>query len=132
VTGPAGGALGVMAGGYAAGAVLALLAPSQRAARLVTAVGAAAGCLGDLAAALSVWLDGRPIAVSFPGLVAAAGGFVIDLDPLGALFLALVAVVGLLAALYGASDTAALEGNIVPDFPLCNKSFNQSYSGNDL
>ncbi|MGE5359618.1 MAG: NADH-quinone oxidoreductase subunit C [Bacteroidales bacterium] len=26
----------------------------------------------------------------------------------------------------------ALLGNIVPDFPLCNKSFNQSYSGNDL
>ena len=26
----------------------------------------------------------------------------------------------------------ALEDNIVPDFPLCNKSFNQSYSGNDL
>jgi Ni,Fe-hydrogenase III large subunit/Ni,Fe-hydrogenase III component G len=26
----------------------------------------------------------------------------------------------------------ALEHNIVPDFPLCNKSFNQSYSGNDL
>jgi Ni,Fe-hydrogenase III large subunit/Ni,Fe-hydrogenase III component G len=25
-----------------------------------------------------------------------------------------------------------LEGNIVPDFPLCNKSFNQSYAGNDL
>jgi len=23
-------------------------------------------------------------------------------------------------------------GNIVPDFPLCNKSFNQSYSGHDL
>ena len=26
----------------------------------------------------------------------------------------------------------ALDDNIVPDFPLCNKSFNQSYSGNDL
>lgn len=26
----------------------------------------------------------------------------------------------------------ALVENIVPDFPLCNKSFNQSYSGNDL
>jgi Ni,Fe-hydrogenase III large subunit len=26
----------------------------------------------------------------------------------------------------------ALEWNIVPDFPLYNKSFNQSYSGNDL
>ena len=26
----------------------------------------------------------------------------------------------------------AIIGNIVPDFPLCNKSFNQSYSGCDL
>jgi Ni,Fe-hydrogenase III large subunit/Ni,Fe-hydrogenase III component G len=26
----------------------------------------------------------------------------------------------------------AVPGNIVPDFPLCNKSFNQSYAGNDL
>ena len=26
----------------------------------------------------------------------------------------------------------ALLKNVVPDFPLCNKSFNQSYSGNDL
>jgi Ni,Fe-hydrogenase III large subunit len=25
-----------------------------------------------------------------------------------------------------------LPQNIVPDFPLCNKSFNLSYSGNDL
>jgi Ni,Fe-hydrogenase III large subunit len=28
--------------------------------------------------------------------------------------------------------TVALEGTIVPDFPLANKSFNQSYAGNDL
>jgi Ni,Fe-hydrogenase III large subunit len=28
--------------------------------------------------------------------------------------------------------STALVDNIVPDFPLCNKSFNQSYSGNDL
>ncbi len=27
---------------------------------------------------------------------------------------------------------SAIKGNLVPDFPLCNKSFNQSYSGNDL
>lgn len=26
----------------------------------------------------------------------------------------------------------SIRGNIVPDFPLCNKSFNQSYSGHDL
>jgi Ni,Fe-hydrogenase III large subunit len=25
-----------------------------------------------------------------------------------------------------------IHGNIVPDFPVCNKSFNASYSGNDL
>ncbi|MDR3519174.1 MAG: nickel-dependent hydrogenase large subunit [Azospirillaceae bacterium] len=28
--------------------------------------------------------------------------------------------------------TAAIEGNIVADFPVCNKSFNCSYSGHDL
>jgi Ni,Fe-hydrogenase III large subunit len=27
---------------------------------------------------------------------------------------------------------AAIKGNIVADFPLCNKSFNCSYSGQDL
>jgi Ni,Fe-hydrogenase III large subunit len=27
---------------------------------------------------------------------------------------------------------AAIRGNIVADFPLCNKSFNCSYSGHDL
>jgi Ni,Fe-hydrogenase III large subunit len=27
---------------------------------------------------------------------------------------------------------AAIENNIVADFPLCNKSFNGSYSGHDL
>ena len=27
---------------------------------------------------------------------------------------------------------AVIEGNIVADFPLCNKSFNCSYSGQDL
>ena len=27
---------------------------------------------------------------------------------------------------------AAIEDNIVADFPLCNKSFNCSYSGHDL
>jgi Ni,Fe-hydrogenase III large subunit len=26
----------------------------------------------------------------------------------------------------------AVQGNIVPDFPLINKSFNLSYAGNDL
>ena len=31
-----------------------------------------------------------------------------------------------------ATNQWAIEGNIVADFPLCNKSFNCSYSGADL
>jgi Ni,Fe-hydrogenase III large subunit len=32
----------------------------------------------------------------------------------------------------GRCSKSAIEGNIVADFPLCNKSFNCSYSGHDL
>ena len=39
---------------------------------------------------------------------------------------------GLLALREGPLLEAAVEGNIVADFPLCNKSFNCSYSGHDL
>jgi hydrogenase-4 component B len=105
----AGAALALMAGGYAAGACLAILAPSQRAARFFTAVGAAVGCAGGFAAAAIVLLSGQPVEASFPNLVGAAGGMVIGLDRLGALFLALVAAVGLLAAVYGVSYTAEYE-----------------------
>lgn len=103
-----GGALVVMAGGYAAGAGLAVLAPSSspRAARLVTAFGAIVGCAGGLIAAVLVLATGQPADASFSSLVGAAGGIVVGLDRLGALFLALVAAVGLLAAIYGVSYTA--------------------------
>jgi hydrogenase-4 component B len=102
-------ALALMVGGYAAGGCLAVLATSQRAARLFTALGAAVGCVGGLAAAADVLASGQPLDVSFPNLVAAAGGIVIGLDRLGALFLALVAAVGFLAAVYGISYTAEYE-----------------------
>jgi len=105
----AGAALVLMAGGYAAGACLAVLAPSQRAARFFTAVGATVGCVGGLIAAAIVLASGQPVEASFPNLVAAAGGMVIGLDRLGALFLALVAAVGFLAAVYGVSYTAEYE-----------------------
>jgi len=105
----AGAALALMAGGYAAGACLAVLATSQRAARFFTAVGAAVGCVGGLTAAATVLASGQPVEASFPNLVAAAGGIVIGLDRLGALFLALVAAVGFLAAVYGVSYTAEYE-----------------------
>lgn len=106
----ASGALGLMVGGYAAGGCLAPLMPSHRAARFVTAIGAVVGCVGGLIAAAVVLGTGQPLEASFPNLVGAAGGIVIRLDRLGALFLALVAAVSLLAAIYGVSYTAEYDG----------------------
>ena len=103
-------ALSVMVAGYAAGAFLAALAPSQRAARLITALGALVGGSGGLAAALIVFATRTPYDMAFPNLVAAAGGVVLRLDLLGALFLALVAAVSLPAAVYGVTYTVAYEG----------------------
>jgi hydrogenase-4 component B len=102
-------ALASMAGGYAAGVGLALLSPSPRAARFVTAIGAVIGSAAGLAAGGIVLATNHPVEVVFPGLVAAAGGIGIGLDRLGALFLALVSTVGLLAAIYGATYTAEYE-----------------------
>ena len=99
-------AFGLAAAGFGAGGVLALLAPSPRTARLVTAIGAAIGCGGGLIASAAVLATGTPIAVSAAGVLTVAGGLVIVLDRLGAVFLALVAGIGLLAAVYGASYTA--------------------------
>jgi hydrogenase-4 component B len=107
---PADGALGVMMGGFAAGACLAALAPSAGIARLVTAIGAAAGALGGLAAAGLVLASGHHLVLAFPGLVAVAGGVQLRLDPLGAVFLALVAATALLAAMYGVRYTAEYDG----------------------
>jgi hydrogenase-4 component B len=100
------GALGLMAAGYAAGALLPLLPRSPRLVRLVTAGGAIVGSTGGLIAAVSVLTAGTPVRHAFPGMVAAAGGVAIGLDALGALFLALVAAGGLVAAVYGVSYTA--------------------------
>lgn len=105
------GALATMAGGYVVGAFLPLLPGSPRAIRLVTAAAATVGSLGGLAAGLSVLATGEPVQATVPGLVAAAGGIVIGLDALGALFLALVAASGLLAAVYGVSYTAEYDGH---------------------
>ena len=99
-------ALAVAAGGYAAGGVLALAMPTPRAARLATAAGAIAGCGGALAAAAGVLATNQSVEVALPSLVSVAGGVLVHLDPLGALFLALVASIGLLAAVYGVTYTA--------------------------
>jgi hydrogenase-4 component B len=98
-----------MAGSYVGGAGVALLARSPRAARIATAAGAAAGSVAGGAAAVAVLATGQPVERSFPQLVAAAGGIVIGLDRLGAVFLLLVSAIGLLAAIYGLTYTAAYD-----------------------
>jgi len=103
-------AIWLMAGGYGAGACLAILAPSDRAARVVTALGGVVGSVGGLAAAAIVLATGRPLEIALPHLVAAAGGVDVHVDLLGALFLALVAAVGLFAAIYGVAYTADYDG----------------------
>jgi hydrogenase-4 component B len=102
-------ALGSMATAYAGGA-FALAARSPRAARLITAVGAVAGSAAALAAAASVLATGMPVSVAFPSLVAPAGGILIELDRLGAIFLALIGGIGALAAVYGFGYTAEYDG----------------------
>jgi hydrogenase-4 component B len=104
-------ALAWMAIAYAGGAVVAALATSDRAARAITAGGAAAGAAGALVAAIGVLVTGRPVDLVLPQVVAAAGGVAIHLDPLGAVFLALVASVSLPAAVYGATYTAHYDGH---------------------
>lgn len=103
-------ALMVMVVGYAGGACLSLLAPSERLARVFTALGAVAGCVGGLAAAAGVLATRIPVEAMLPNLVSGAGGIVVRLDSLGAFFLVLVAAVSLPAAVYGITYTAEYEG----------------------
>lgn len=104
------GALGVMVAGYVGGAIAALLARSSRAARMFTAVGAALGSIGGLVLAGAVLATHASVDVTIPGLLAVAGGIALRLDVLGAFFLALVSIIGLPAAVYGASYTHAYDG----------------------
>lgn len=99
----------VMFAGYLGGAAAAVLARSARPARFATAAGAAIGSIGGLVLAAGVLVTGLPAEVAFPGLLAVAGGIVIRLDGLGAFFLAIVSIVSLPAAVYGASYTIAYE-----------------------
>jgi hydrogenase-4 component B len=96
--------------GFAGGGTLASVWPSDRGARAVTLIGASVGCLGGLTAAASAIVTGRAVVAQLPHLVSSAGGVMIGLDRLGALFLTLVSATGLLAAIYGASYTAEYDG----------------------
>jgi len=99
-----------MIAGYLAGAIVALIAPSDRIARGATAIGAASGSLAGLVVALAVLATGDRFELVRPDMIAVAGGVAIQLDSLGALFLALVCSVGLFAAVYGFTYTADYDG----------------------
>ena len=99
-----------MIAGYLAGAIVALIAPSDRIARGATAIGAASGSVAGLVVALAVLATGDRFELVRPDMIAVAGGIAIQLDSLGALFLALVCSVGLFAAIYGFTYTADYDG----------------------
>ena len=99
-----------MIAGYLAGAIVALIAPSDRIARGATAIGAASGSVAGLVTALAVLATGDRFELVRPDMIAVAGGVAIQLDSLGALFLALVCSVGLFAAIYGFTYTADYDG----------------------
>jgi hydrogenase-4 component B len=103
-------ALAVMCGAYLAGGLLALLAPTDRSARALTAAGATLGSAAGCAAAAAVLAFGGTFTATIPTVVSAAGGIAVELDRLGAVFLALVASIGFLAAVYGVTYTAAFDG----------------------
>jgi hydrogenase-4 component B len=103
-------ALIVMVVGYAAGAFLSLVAGSDRAARVWTALGAVVGGAGGLGAAARVLATQVPVDAALPNVVSAAGGIVLRLDPLGAFFLAVITTVSLPASVYGATYMAEYDG----------------------
>jgi formate hydrogenlyase subunit 3/multisubunit Na+/H+ antiporter MnhD subunit len=98
-----------MAAAYGGGA-LAVAARRPRAARAITAAGAVAGSAAALAVAAIVLVTGTPVSAAFPSLVAPAGGILLVLDRLGALFLALIGAIGVIAGGYGFSYTAEYDG----------------------
>jgi hydrogenase-4 component B len=83
---------------------------TPRAARALTAAVAVTGTAAALVGAAYVLATGTPLSAAFPSLVAPAGGILLELDRLGAIFLALIGAIGALAAVYGFSYTAEYDG----------------------
>jgi hydrogenase-4 component B len=81
-----------------------------RSIRAVTGLVASAAAVAALVIAARVLAGGAALDAAFPELVAPAGGLAFHVDRLGAIFLALVAVVALFAAIYGVSYTGSYGG----------------------
>jgi Ni,Fe-hydrogenase III large subunit len=94
----------------------------------------------DLITRMIALLEPGPIAASLPKLSSCAGAAMVEAFR-GDVFINLrISGDGAVEHLHARDASwfqwplleAAIEGNIVADFPLCNKSFNCSYSGHDI
>jgi hydrogenase-4 component B len=100
----------LMLAGYGLGAAGAVLAPNAGAARRWAAMGAVVGGAAGLALALVALAGGARFALEVPALLSVADGLSFRLDALGAFFLALVGLVAVPCAVYGAGYSEFYEG----------------------
>jgi hydrogenase-4 component B len=101
---------GLMLGGYALGAALAVLSPGGRVGRRLVATGVVVGGGAGLALALEVLLTGATFVLEAPAVLSVADGLLFRLDTLGAFFLGLVGLVAIPCGIYGAAYSEAYEG----------------------
>lgn len=94
---------------YAAGILAALLGIKGKTGRFLLGISAVAGAGSGIALGISVILSGHSFIFSLPGLLPLGGGLMLALDPLGAIFLVLIGLVAVPAAIYGIGYTATYE-----------------------
>ncbi|MFZ1597549.1 MAG: hydrogenase 4 subunit B [Anaerolineae bacterium] len=96
----------LMLGGYAFGALSAAVSGRSASGRWLTALGAMIGGGAGIALGGQVLLSGTSFTQVFPNLLPLAGGLALRLDPLGAVFLLVIGLGAVPAALYGVGYTA--------------------------
>lgn len=96
----------IMLGGYGFGVLSAAVSGRSSQGRWLTALGAMVGAGAGLALSLLVLLTATPFAVTFPNLLPLGGGLALRLDPLGAIFLLVIGIGAVPAALYGVGYSA--------------------------
>jgi formate hydrogenlyase subunit 3/multisubunit Na+/H+ antiporter MnhD subunit len=95
---------------FGAGAIAAIVAPNGRLARQLALGAALLGSLSAAALAAVVLATNRTVTAQLPDLLQPLGGLRMAVDPLGAIFLAIVALAGAPASLFGFGYTRGLDG----------------------